>query len=1020
MPIIFLFGFITMSNNGFAQTSSCVNADFSLGNFTGWIGSTGDGKEKLVNGTSAEVYSNIVNGIVQGVNNSSPSTAGQHTIITNTTLTDPNTGGALKMTPPNGAPSCRLGNDLTYGCESGEKSAARISYTFTVTPSNCIFTYQYAVVLQDPSGSGHTATECPKFTMYITQNGAQIGGTCGIYEVTASSSLPGFSSATPQSTVCDNSTNVIWKNWTTASVDLAQWMNQSITIEFTTYDCIWGAHFGYAYLSCYCGSLNLDQQCSGTSDILTAPSGFSYSWSPGGATTQSVTIPTPVNGTIYTCTCTSASGCSVVLKDTINFTPVVFTANSPTICAGQTATLTATGTGYTYNWSSGLGTASTVNASPTSTTSYTVSASASGGCSNTAQAVVTVNPLPAGSTASTPTNCGQSNGSIQINVTTGTAPFVYLWNTSQTDQLITAIPSGNYSVVVTDANNCVQTITGTVGGSPGPSISGTVQNETCAGYNNGSITIVLGGTVIQPVNYIWSNSATTQNISGLAGGTYTLTITDNVGCVATNSFIVGSSPIITLATSGTDEHCNKNDGSVTVIPSGGNGNFFYTWNNSATTATVNSIPSGTYTISVTDNACSATSSVSIANIAGPSVTIPLLVNDKCNAGNGSATAVAADGTPSYSYLWSPSGQTTSVLQSVHAGTYTISVTDINNCVATSSATLTDTPIPSVSISSTIPANCGFSNGSITAAGIGGTTPYTYSWNNSVTTTTNSQLSSGIYNVSITDANGCTNSISGSIAVLPGPKASCIATPDICYKGVGTATVTPSGGHGAPYTYIWNTGQTDQNVSGLSSGVYSVTVNDGGCTAASNIFVSNIPGPTAYFIASPKTLTVLDGPVFFNDESTGQIVSWDWTLGDQTTASESQFPHYYPEVGEYPITLIVTDNNGCKDTTTDTIKVKDIFTIYIPNSFTPSGDSLNDLFYPQGINWDPNYFEMYIYDRWGNLMFSSLDMKNDKWNGTLNNSGTKDDIVSDVYAYLIRVKELKGPKHQYFGRVTILK
>ena len=1018
--------------------AQCVNADFHTGDFTNWTGSVGT--YSSTNGVYSPTGLTIVAGTVN--TNTYTTDLGRQTIITQP-LTDPETKNLLIETPPGGGYSCRLGNPRTGSCDGGEAQEEQLSYTYLVNSTNFIFTYQYAVVLHDPSSSAssHTEYTMPKFSIAILDSlGKVVDTTCGVYNVyPGASNAVGFTKCSPDPLdKCDNTTadEVLWKNWTSVAIDLSPYVGHHITINFSTRDCnpngSAGKHFGYAYISCTCDAFKLTQTCVGLSDMVIAPPGYvSYVWSYKNSagttvtttTTSDTLIVNPVpNGNTITCVCTSVTNCIFTYTLPLSITPPVFNPPADTICLGQTATIAVSEQGnYNYTWNVPGLNGDTIHVSPTTTTTFTLTATDPiGGCSASKTVTIKVNPTPAGTTKSDSTNCGQSNGSIQVNLTTGTAPYQYLWNNNQTTQQITAIPSGNYSVVVTDSNKCVQTITGTVKGSPGPSIFGTVKNETCAGYSDGSITEAVGGTVYKPINYLWSNSATTQNITGLSGGVYVLTITDSVGCVATDTFKVGSSPIITLAITGTDEHCNHNDGSVTVIPSGGNGNFFYVWNNSATTDSLVSIPAGTYSVSVTDNACSATTSLSISNIAGPTVSIPDSTNDKCDAGIGNATALAAGGTPAYSYLWSPSGQTNAELLNVHAATYTVSVTDTNNCLATSSVTLTDTPVPSINISATIPANCGYSNGSIAAAGSGGTTPYIYLWNNSVTSTSNTQLSTGIYDVTITDANGCTSSSDGTVDVLPGPKATCTATPDICFKGVGSATVIPSGGHGAPYTFLWNNNQNNDSITGLSSGEYSVTVDDGGCSASATIYVPNIPGPTANFIATPNILTVLDGPVFFNDISTGNVVSWDWNLGDSTFATGPQFPHFYPFVGEYPVTLIVTDNNGCKDTTVDTIKVRDVFTIYIPNCFTPWGDTLNDWFYPQGINWDPDYFEMYVFDRWGKLMFSSLDQKKDRWNGTINNSGTKDDIIVDVYAYVIRVKELQGPKHQYYGKITILR
>ncbi len=137
-----------------------------------------------------------------------------------------------------------------------------------------------------------------------------------------------------------------------------------------------------------------------------------------------------------------------------------------------------------------------------------------------------------------------------------------------------------------------------------------------------------------------------------------------------------------------------------------------------------------------------------------------------------------------------------------------------------------------------------------------------------------------------------------------------------------------------------------------------------------------------------------------------MVNWQWTLGDGNSESGTQFWHQYNAIGSYPVTLIVTDTNGCKDTIIDTVKVKDIFTFYIPNAFTPHGiNQLTNVFAPQGSNIDPNNYNEYIYDRWGDLIFHTTewDITNAPeghakgWNGTINNNGNvKDDVVMDVY------------------------
>jgi len=1256
--VLVLLGLINSnSNKVFAQerATACANADFSNGDFTNWTGSTG------LN-TSSGTYS-ATGGLVIGAVNSLPNIAAQQTIMTSTTMTDPNTGGALKVCPPGGAYSVRLGNELASSCYSSNYSnpkAQRLEYKYNVTSANCIFYYQYAVVLQNP-GTSHDSTQQPKFTIYVlNSSGALIDPKCGKYEVNANEGLPGYNSHAPDPALnsCAKGDNIVWHDWTTSSLDLTSNIGQTITVQFTTYDCTLGGHFGYAYISCYCGAFSLTQQCVGTSDVITAPPGYaSYQWTYNGTTTtttvNTITETTVIQGATITCLATASNGCTFTFSMPTNTSPPVFTPNSPTICKGQTATITATPATYIYSWST-TGTGATISVSPTSTTVYTVTASVPGGCSNTGQVTVTVNPLPTGTTTSTLATCGNNNGTITVSPTfnsyswsttpaqttqtatglapgtytvtvtdantctntisgpvtsnstmtlstsftnefcsksNGTAtvtpvggsgpPYTYSWNPSgQTTQTATGLAAGTYSVTVsdgvcpqttsvtlinwpnpkvsitnvipetcsksnggatavasggtgaitylwnpsgqttavlsgvaastytvtitdskgctadtsvviknfppptasitnivpstcsvangsitvtpnggtgaytyswnttppqttptasnilggattytvtvTDSVGCTVTTSGVVPNSPGPNITGITSDETCTGSSNGSVTInVTGGN--GQISYIWSTTATTQNITGVIGGTYTVSVSDINGCSSSKIFVVPTHPLVNATATSMPEYCNKHNGSATAIGSlGDNGPYSYLWSNSQTSATITNLATGTYTVSVTDGHCATTTTVVVNFVQGPTAKIINATPAKCGLPNGSATVLASGGTSPYtSYLWSNAApaQTTPTLSNVLAGTYTVTVTDSKGCTATTDTIIGGTLVPTAAISNFVPANCGFQNGSITVTAVSGTPQYTYIWSPSVQTTpTAAGVLAGTYTVTVTDAMGCTAFASGTVPQLPGPTVTAVSSPDICSHGVGTATATGAGGHAAPppYSYFWNNGQTTQVATGLHEGNITVIVSDGGCTATASVNVGNIPGPNAAFFANPKILTVMDGPVSFIDESNGSVINWDWTLGDGSTSAITQFTHAYPDTGKYEVMEIITDTNNCKDTARGEIIVKDIYTFYVPNCFTPSGDSLNDWFYPQGINWDPNYFEMYIFDRWGNIMFRSLDINNKKWNGTFNNSGTKDDALMDVYVYLIRTKELNGPKHQYIGKVTLLK
>jgi trimeric autotransporter adhesin len=1073
---ILFFFFAIFSNTIYSQ---CINADFSSGDLSYWDGSTGE--------NSGGDYSSIVAGLVQGTTNSGPTDPGRQTII-NAAGTDPNTGGALSVLPPGGTSCCRLGNSNT------NYEAERISYNIAVNSSNCIFTYQYAVVLQDP-GSSHTTAEMPKFTIYVKNSaGNVVDPVCGIYEVSASASIPGF----------NNYNDIRWKDWTSVGIDLSTYIGQTITVEFTTYDCAQGAHYGYAYITCHCGALQLAQQCMGSSSLVTAPAGFaSYSWSVAG-TGQSVTINNPVNGALVYCTVTSVQGCSLTLQTTLSNQPAVFTLNSATVCEGQPATITATGTN-TYAWSNG-GAGSSITVTPTTTTTYTVTATAAGGCTNSDVTTVTVNALPVPDPGPDLTICPGSSATLDASASTGNPPLTYAWNNgiNTVSQSVSPATTTTYTVTVT-SNNCsasepitvnvvnnlvvaatpitssiclggsvpltasgatnytwspatglssttganvtatpTTTTTYTVVGSSGTcsgsttvtvnvnniSVSVTPSNPTICSGNSVTLT-ATGGT-----NFTWSpstglSSTTVASVvaNPTATTTYNVDISDANGCSATASATVNVVTVTATATS-TDENCGQSNGSATVTPTGNcTQTLTYLWNSSPfqqTTVTATNLPGGTYTVTVSCGACSATASAVVMNLAGPSVSIITITNTTCSYNNGGAVAQASGGTTTtYNYNWS-NGQSGSTLSNVYDGAYTVTVTDGVGCTAVNNVNITDTPGPTATITGIDFASCGTSDGGATLTVTGGAQPYTFQWGPNGQSTQNlTGIPTGNYNVTVMDNNGCTTSTQVFIGEDPGPTASVLSENEICDQANGTATVNATGGLGV-YTYLWSdsNGQTTSTATGLAAGTYTVIVSDGGCSTTQTVNVMETPGPNAGFSANPQVLTIMDGPVSFLDNSSGNVVNWAWTLGDGSLGNGESFDHQYTNIGTYLVTLIITDNNGCQDTTIDTIKVKDIYTLYIPNVFTPNGDGINDYFFPQGVSVDPDNFDMYIFDRWGNMMFHTSKWladinRSEGWNGTQDNNGTYNEVVMDVYVYRILTKEVMGPKHEYIGRVALI-
>lgn len=759
--------------------------------------------------------------------------------------------------------------------------------------------------------------------------------------------------------------------------------------------------------------------CAGVSTTLSANGAATYLWSGGLGTASTVTV-TPASTTSYTVTGTTA-GCSAAaaITVTVNPVPVANAGTDQIICNGQSVNLTAFG-GGTYLWSN-TSTNQSTNVSPNVSTNYTVTVTTNG-CTAVDSVLVTVNNPPVATVSPDQAIC--SGLSANLSVTGGS---IYVWSPSSSlnnpnisNPVATPATTTTYNVTVTDNNGCTDlaNTTITVNLVPDAQIS-TFAPATC-GLNNGSATATGGST------YLWSNGLSTATITGLAPGNYDVTVTSAAGCTDFTSVTVNNIPVPTVTASSTNEICERVNGTATATVINGVAPVIYNWSNTYNSQIITGLPAGLYTVTITDaNGCTSFASTTIVNIPGPDLQVLSFVNEICSYGNGTASVTAFNGVPPYNYLWS-NGSPSASISNLHAGVYTITVTDANNCPASDTVTINNSPGPTVNIAGFNLASCGISDGSASLNVTGGTPGYTFLWNSTPQQFMQNlqNVPTGSYCVTVTDANGCSTSTCVTIGEKAGPSATISSQNEICNQANGTATVVATGGLGS-YTYLWNTGLNTPTITGLTQGNYSVVVSDSGCSTSVSVSVLETYGPIAGFSAHPTVLTIMDGPVSFLDNSSGNIVNWQWNYGDGSAfGSGSNNTHPYLNIGTYLATLIVTDNNGCTDTTSDTIHVKDIFTIYIPNAFTPNTDGINDFFTPRGINVDPNDFNMYIFDRWGSLMFhtSVWDInlhQAEPWNGTKDNSGTYKDVVMDVYVYRIVLKELEGTRHEYVGRVTLI-
>jgi gliding motility-associated-like protein len=616
------------------------------------------------------------------------------------------------------------------------------------------------------------------------------------------------------------------------------------------------------------------------------------------------------------------------------FSILVHVLASPTVNAGPDTSfcttpvqLNATGSAgvISYSWTPATGldnpTISNPFASPASNTNYIVTVS-NGTC--TAQDTVSViGGVTNANVSANATICQGSNTQLTAGggSTYSWSPATGLSNSTISNPVASPSTTTTYTVTVSNGPGCFATATVDITVSPSivPAIS-SFADVTCFGLNNGSATVnVAGGT--GPYTYLWNDPAaqTTSTASGLAGGSYTVTVTDAAGCTQTTTASIFEPTALTAAQGPiTDILCfGDANGSVNVNANGGTMGYTYLWNDPSaqTTATASGLSGGTYTVVVTDaNGCTQTSSSTVIEPSAPlAANITGQVDILCNGnGNGSATVSATGGTigPGYTYAWLPGGATTATATGLSGGLYTVTITDANGCIQTASTTILEpTPLIATQGPTTDILCFGDGNGSVSVNANGGTLGYTYLWNDpsAQTTATASGLSGGTYTVIVTDANGCTQTSSSTVNE---PSAALVAniagTTDVtCFGGNnGSATVNANGGTGL-YNYAWSSGGINSLEQNLIAGDYSVVVTDAnGCTSLANTTIYE-PALVTLAVSSDTTICIGQNATieaFGNGGIAPLSYLWSNTL---TTSNQVVSPAV---TTSYSVT--VTDANGC--------------------------------------------------------------------------------------------------------------
>ncbi len=675
---------------------------------------------------------------------------------------------------------------------------------------------------------------------------------------------------------------------------------------------------------------------------------YSFLWSTG-ATLDSIANITAGN---YTVTindgvCQKIESFTVIQPSEITITPSIDSVSCFGTSTGQIQLTTSGGTpNYFYNWSNN---ATTQNNQNLAAGSYTVTVTDNNSCNKVQNITVAEYPdITINETVNNNLCFGDSTGSISTIVSGGNPTFTYTWSNGSNNTNLNSVSSGNYSLTITDQNNC-QKVKNNIQVSQPTALTihdVTVNDLNCNNDASGTIEInTTGGT--SSYSYLWSNSSTSVLISNLQANTFTVTVTDNNNCTQTKSYVLNEPLVLSNSQSTRDASCNGTlNGFAKVTAQGGNSGYVYNWSNGSSLDSISGVSAGTYYVTISDSkSCSITDTIVINQ---PSSLTAIGASQRVNCygeQNGTATALAFGGSPSYTYAWDnqAANQDSSTAINLTAGQYTVVVTDSNNC--TTSLVVTVENPDSLTTNTTVldSAYCGTFNGNAEVIANGGTGSHSYMWNNNTTSNQLQNVIGGLYIVTVSDANGCAKTDSVRIPInynFGGPEVNFSLTETTCNESTNaTAQAIPVSGL-SPYTYSWNTNtgiQDSSTATNLSVGDHSLTITDSlGCYTDTFVTINN-GSDSAQVSFNASSPTCYNG----NDAAIEAIISngiapFNITWSNDSTGNTINNLNF----GTYFVTI--TDQVGCITIDSTTIQNTPSLQPTINNTVTEIclGDTVN--------------------------------------------------------------------------------
>ncbi len=642
---------------------------------------------------------------------------------------------------------------------------------------------------------------------------------------------------------------------------------------------------------------------------------YLYEWQQDGAEISTDSVLNNIQAGTYVLELTDANACRITDSIVINEPEgiAVDLVSQPTSCAGlQDGGVTVMvngGTGaYTYNWSDiGLG---PENRDDLGGGAYSLTVTDENNCQQVQDFAVEAPAALALSLTAEPVLCnGTESGTATVVPEGGTAPYTYTWADGQSDSIATALPPGITSVQVTDANGCTGADSIEVPDAPALELTLQPTPPLCFDGSDGSISAEASGGA-GGYTFDWSDQQSGPSVSGLAAGSYSLTLTDANGCTLADTIALQQPTALATSTISDTASClPEPDGSATVTVSGGTPAYTYNWSDGQTLANAQGLEEGFYTVTVSDaNGCSTVDTALVDAVPGLEITPTAFPASCFGATNGSLSVEVAGGDGDYTFTWSAGLPSQPDVENLSAGTYGLTVSDGLGCTATANLAVGQPSAIAITEAVSMVSCAGGDDGGVALSITGGTPPYSVSWSNGETGPGLEGLSLGTYQATVVDANNCTATIEVAVEEASPIAVAVTTEPVLCFGDqTGAAQVAVSGGL-PPYAYDWSNGAATAGIEDAAAGMYTVSITDAaGCEVEETLMITQ---PDTALAVTAEALDVScfgdeDGRIDLN--VTGGTPTYRYSIdGGAFFSGSSTFIGLEP--GTYD--LQVRDANGC--------------------------------------------------------------------------------------------------------------